>query len=112
MEGHVKWRTYNRVDFEVFIRDFLGESKVSNFENFVFDHDVGRFQVSMDDTLSDKSQKTITNLCQHVDAIVFAYLFFGLHNFSNISIAKLLDNVIVFATLHYVDKLNDVRIMD
>lgn len=66
----------------------------------------------MDDAFSYEGQKTITNLSEHVDRIVFVILLAGLHELADIAIAKFLNNVVIFAALHDVNKLDDVRVMD
>ncbi len=66
----------------------------------------------MYNTLSDQCQKPITNLRQHIDALIFINLFVGFHDFSDVAITKLLDDVVIFATFHNVDKLDDVGVMD
>jgi len=66
---------------------FFCEPEVSDLEDLVLDHDVGRLEISMDDAFSDEGQKAVTDLGQHVNAILLIELLFGCHYFGNIAIA-------------------------
>lgn len=112
LKRHIQRSTYDRLDFKVFVRNFFSKPKIADFENFIFDHNVGRFEIPVDDTFPGQNQKTVTNLGQHVYAIVLFELGFWSHYFADIPITEFLDDVVVFATFHDIDKLDDIGVMD
>lgn len=65
----------------------------------------------MYDTLPDEGHEAITDLCEHIDTIFLIHLSAGFHDFGDVAIAKLLDDVVVFAAFHDVDELDDVGVM-
>lgn len=96
--------------FEVLIGYFLCKSEISNFEDSILNHYIGRLEISMHDTLSYEDQKSIYDLSEHIYRLFFWELFTRFHKARYISITKLLNNIIVFATLHDIYKPDDVRV--
>lgn len=112
LERHVQWSSYYGFVFKIGVRYFFSEAKVSDFENIVFDHNVGRLEIPMYDTFPHKSKETITNLCKHVNTLIFVHLNSSLHDFGNVAVTKLLDYIVVFATFHDINKLHDIWIVN
>ena len=112
LQRHVKWGSYYSFVFKIGVWYFFSEAKVSDFENIVFDHNVGRLEISMYDTFPHKGKETVTNLCKHVNTLIFVHLNSSLHDFGNVAVTKLLDYIVVFATFHDVDKPYDIRVVN
>ena len=110
LKGHVQRGTNNGLDLLIF-GYFFSKTKISNLENFILDHDIGGFQIPVDNTFSNKYQEPITNLGQHVDTKFLIELFFWHYDLGDISIAQFLNDVVIFATFHDVNKLDDVWVV-
>lgn len=65
----------------------------------------------MYDTFPDQSKKTIANLSENINGVALLKLYSGFHKFSNVAIAKLLNDIVVFATFHNINETNDVRVV-
>ncbi len=65
----------------------------------------------MYDSLTNKGEEAVTDLCEHINAVVLLHLLVGFHEFRDVAITKLLDNIVVFATFHDVNEADDVRVV-
>ena len=53
LQRHVKRSADHRLDLHI-MRDLLRKPKITNLQYVILDHDIGGFQISMNDTFSDQ----------------------------------------------------------
>ena len=56
----------------------------------------------MDDSLPDKGKKTTTNLLENIDADVFWKIFSMSNDLRQVTVAQLLDDIVVIGTLQNI----------
>ena len=62
----------------------------------------------MDDSFSNEGEKTVTDLFEHIDGICLRTLVVAFDIFGEVSVAQLLNNIVIFGTLHDIVKGDDV----
>jgi len=62
----------------------------------------------MNNPLPDKDQKSLAYLCDDIDTILLWQVLMRPNDLREISITKLLDDIVIFATSHDVNKLYDI----
>ncbi len=102
LEGHVERRSDGGGHHLRLALHLLGKAEVAEFEEFALLHDVGRFEVSVDDAFLDEGQEAVADLPEHVDGFRFLALVVAFDLLGDVSVAELLDDVVIFGALHDV----------
>ncbi len=112
IHGATDKRLMDLLQFRAFLV-VLGKSEVSDFVGFVFDENVGRFEVSVDDRMFVKVFVAVNELFHDDKGLVFGQFFTLLEDvFEGASVAKLLEEVNVVGRFFNVIKFHDVIVLD
>jgi hypothetical protein len=73
------------------------------------DEYVSRFQVSVDDAIFDEMEKTIEDVGEEFERLLFwEYFLFGNHFVEIATIAEFLDDVVVIGCFHNIVEADDI----
>jgi hypothetical protein len=65
----------------------------------------------MDDAFFDECQEAVANLSQHFDGFFFWSLVASFDIFAEISVAELLNDVVIFGAFHHIVEHDDIFAM-